>query len=264
MSSSYSLITVRFFSLLKHMQNITEPQDLPPLPDPVRKKTARKAATPATTTTLEVPNMLAVPTVTDSINVTTAPLAMPRHSDRHESIAGYNRSQQPVDITCPNNASQLERWTTRLLNASAHEVNEIVPVFKDNNFHRDFDQLASSEDVDFISHNGVDFATFKGEHFRNSGYMRIHPYVTKERSRAKKFDLVSAVWLELSDNCTYFKDSFSPVEILLFMLIFILPAFPSHKWWSRRDSSGQRYDNNRTWMSGGCSKRATICRKEPE
>lgn len=94
-----------------------------------------------------------------------------------------------LNLSSSRDASHLEQWTSQLLNAEAHEISELAPAL--NVFEKDFDQLSKSEEVEFISHEGVDFATYKGVHFKNSGYMRIHPNVTKSRARAKKFDLVS-------------------------------------------------------------------------
>lgn len=86
-----------------------------------------------------------------------------------------------------SNDSARFNWLTKLLDESIRDPCRSPPPF----YEHDFDELALSEEIHFIEHEGVAYASYISENFKNSGYMRFNPKVTKTRSKAKHYDLVS-------------------------------------------------------------------------
>lgn len=100
--------------------------------------------------------------------------------------------------TLSNNASQQSRNSTRLEWIS----NLLNPEKSEQPFYEtDFDELASSEEIRFVDHGGIQYACYMGALFKNCGYMRLDEETTKKRGKAVKYDLVSYFFVLLSMSC---------------------------------------------------------------
>lgn len=64
-------------------------------------------------------------------------------------------------------------------------------------YESDFDELASSDEIRFVDHGGIQYACYLGSAFKNCGYMRLNEETTKKRGKAMKYDLVSVLITQL-------------------------------------------------------------------
>ncbi|XP_063696315.1 titin-like isoform X2 [Culicoides brevitarsis] len=97
------------------------------------------------------------------------------------AAAAASVSVLPVNLS-QRRSSQRFDWIHNLMDTK--EKRDEMPFYI-----QEYDELASSEDIKFVDIEGVQYACYCGEKFKNCGYMKIGPNISKREAKAKKFDL---------------------------------------------------------------------------
>lgn len=90
------------------------------------------------------------------------------------------QGSQPAAELSRRSSNRFE-WIHNLMNSNKENLLFYVS---------EFDELATSEDIRFTELDGVEFASYQGEKFKDCGYMQVHEGVTKPQAKAKCYDLV--------------------------------------------------------------------------